>query len=125
MNNLNCTCCGTKFNSDDDLNKHRKMEMQHALRRYKNYIKNINKNQNICDCVCCSTFFPPTNPNINNIDRHNCQLRIIVSNELDQLWGNNIRTQGNDIHTDLIYMINDFSNPIILDHFIYFTHQLN
>lgn len=127
MNNFNCTCCDNNFNSAGDLKKHRKMKLQHALHKYNQYLKDINKTNNICNCLCCNCNYPPTNMNNQQeINWNNCQLRIYMSNELNPLWGNINRSEGNDIRTDLLYIINDFkTNSNILDQFINHVNGLN
>ncbi len=127
MNNFNCTCCGNNFNSNADLKRYRKMKLQHSLHKYNQYLEDMNQKNNICNCLCCNCNFPPANVNNQqNIDWHNCQLRVILSNELNPLWGNTNRSEGNDIRTDLMYMIDDFkTDPNILDQFINHVSGLN
>lgn len=127
MNNFNCTCCNNNFNSNGNLKKHRKMKLQHVLHKYNQYLKYINRTNNICNCKCCSSFYPPTNMNNQQIPQwKNCQLRIIVDNELNPLWNNSIRPIADDLRSDLLYMINDFkNNPNIVDQFINHVQNLN
>ena len=63
MNNFNCTCCGNSFNSNANLQRHRKMKLQHSLHKYRQYLKDINQKNNICNCLCCNCNFPPANMN--------------------------------------------------------------
>ena len=124
MNNFNCTCCGTIFNSNTGLKRHRKMKLQHTLHKYKQYVKDMNKKNNICDCLCCRACFPPTNENQNQIDWHNCQLKIIISAELDQIYGNN-RPKEKDVHMEILSMLEYFNDPVIADNFINHVNNIN
>jgi hypothetical protein len=126
MNNFICTCCNYMFDSNANLKRHRKMKLLHAINKYSQYFEDMNKKNNICNCGCCKANFPPTN--INNQQHIECQLRIILSNDLDPLWAldNTIRNKGNDIYTDLIYMRYDFeTNQNIADLFINHVNHIN
>lgn len=92
----NCTCCGNSFPSEGDLKRHRKMKLQHAMHKYKQYVKDMNQKNNICNCLCCAACFPPSNKHMPVVNWNNCQLRVIISNELDQLWSNTDRCMGCD-----------------------------
>lgn len=127
MDKIKCTCCENKFTSDANLKRHRIMKLQHSLHKYRQYLEDMNSKNNICNCICCKCNFPPMNMNNQQeIDWRNCQLRIIMSAELNPLWGNVTRSEGNDIHTDLMDMICDFkTNPNILDKFINYVNDIN
>ena len=51
MNELNCTCCGNDFNSNEALEKHRNARLQYAIDKYTKYIQDMNKQYDICDCL--------------------------------------------------------------------------
>jgi hypothetical protein len=89
-------------NIDDQTNEN--------VEKYEKYLKEKNKTIFKCNCVCCNYFYrPDINEKKEVVDWKRCQLRKFMQNQLQPLFEELKieRTEGNDVHTDLMYILYD------------------
>lgn len=123
---LNCECCTELFETEEKMIRHHKMRFRQAFEKFRQYLVELNYDENICDCNNCKDNFPPNKDNNPYNKYKTCKLRDICINILRDMVGIFDWNKANDIQTDLLYIMVAFeSDTFLTNKFIIGMDKLN